>query len=354
MPAVVALACLAAVSLLSAGSRVLPAELAGWQQATWVQVDARELERVAPAEAAVLREYGAVGAEQAEYRRGPGRFVVTIFRMQDHTGAYGAQSLLRGNGAALDLGEAGARTLDGYVFYQGNYLVLAGPGAEVEPSRVLAGHLAELRERVASLPTLGSFLPAQGLQKGSEQYFLGPRGLSRVFEPAPGDWVGFAYGAEVQLARYRLGNQEGILLLISYPTPQIARGRLAEFERTFNLNRAGEPDRPAVFARRMGTLVAFVSGFSSSEPSEQIFSGIHYGTELSWSDPSALRPQPNWVHTLLNIFVGTGLLLLFTLASGLAYGLLRLAVTRFFPGLIFDRPSDSDMIILKLEAPPHK
>ena len=104
----------------------------------------------------------------------------------------------------------------------------------------------------------------------------------------------------------------------------------------------------------MGTLVAFVSGPTSSATPEQIFDGIHYEVKVSWSDPSDPRPQPNWAHTLLNIFVGTGVLLLFTLVSGLAYGLLRLAVSRLFPGLIFDRPSDSDMIIFKLEGPPHK
>jgi len=57
---------------------------------------------------------------------------------------------------------------------------------------------------------------------------------------------------------------------------------------------------------------------------------------------------------LLNIFVGTGVILLFTLLSGLAYGLLRLGLKEFLPGVVFDRPLDSDVIIFKLEAPPPK
>ena len=88
---VVAAAYLSAGALRAADSPVLPANLEGWQRATLEQVDARELETVTTAEAAVLREYGALGAERAGYQRGSSRFLVTVFRMQDRTGAYGAQ-----------------------------------------------------------------------------------------------------------------------------------------------------------------------------------------------------------------------------------------------------------------------
>ena len=346
--------CLAGVPLSAAEEALLPPRLAESERDAWSRVDARELEKLAGGEAAVLREYGAMGAERAEYTRGTSRWQVTLFHMQDRTGAFGAHSLLRGMGPVVPLGEAGTRTAVRYAFYQGNSFILADALADEASLGALAQHLAGLPEHVASLPILGSFLPTEGLLRGSEQYFLGPQGLARVFAPAPGDWVGFAYGAEVQLARYRLGGGEAVLLLISYPTPQIAGDRMRDFGRLLNLNGSGDPTRPPAFARRLGTLVAFAAGPKTNEAAAQLFDGIRYETKVSWSDPSDPRPQPNWAHTLLNIFVGTGVILLFTLVSGVAYGLFRLGMKHFFPGLIFDRPSDSDMIIFKLDVPSHK
>lgn len=352
--ALLALVSFAAGNLPARETSVLPARLGNWERSEGLAVDARELESLAPAEAAILREYGCLSAETAAYRRGANRWQVTVFRMQDRTGAYGAHTLLRGVGPVLSAGEAGTRTAARVSFYQGNYFAWADPLADESALEALADALAGLPERVASLPILESFLPAGGLVRGSKQYFLGPRALSSVFAPAPGDWVGFAYGAEVQLARYRLAGAEAILLLISYPTPQIAADRVRAFGQLFNLNGDADFYRQPIYARRLGTLVVFVSGSPSAEAANQLLDSIRYQTEVSWSDPSDPRGQMNWPHALLNIFVGTGLILLFTLLSGLAYGLLRLGIKQFFPGVIFDRPSDSDVIIFKLEAPPPK
>jgi len=349
-----AIVLLGAVRLPAEEPGLLPTRLAGWERTDWRQADARELESLAPSDAAVLREYGCLSAESAAYKKGSSRWQVTIYRMQDRTGAYGAHSLLRGSGPVVSVGEAGTRTATRISFYQGNNLVWAEPVADQAALRALAHDLAGLPEYVASLPVLDSFLPTEGLVRGSQRYFLGPTALSRVFAPAPGDWVGFAYGAEVQLARYRQAAGEATLLLMSYPTPQIAAERMRAFEALFNLNRDGEANWQPMFARRKGTLVAFVSGYRSAEEAGRLIEGVRYSRQVSWSDPSDPRALLNWPHTLLNIFIGTGLILLFTLLSGLAYGLLRLALKEFFPGVIFDRPVEGDVIIFKLEAPPPK
>ena len=346
--------CVVALCLSAEEPGVLPARLAGWERTDFRQVDARRLESVAADDAAVLREYGCTGAENAAYSKGSSRWQVTLFRMQDRTGASGALTLLGGVGPPMAVGESGTRTPRRIAFYQGNNFLWAEPLADEAALRALAQALRALPEYVASLPALSSFLPVDGLVRGSEQYFLGPTALARVFSPAPGDWVGFAYGAEVQLARYRQAGAEVTLLLISYPTPQIAAERMRSFEALFSMSGTVQPSRQAVLARRKGTLVALVSGHQSTEAADRLIEGVNYTTQVSWSDPSDPRAQINWPHTVLNIFLGTGLILLFTLASGIGYGLLRLALTRFFPGVIFDRPSEGDVIIFKLEAPPPK
>ena len=59
--------------------------------------------------------------------------------------------------------------------------------------------------------------------------YLGPVSLAK-FEPrVSADLAGFNKGAEAQLARYKTEAGEAKLLLLSYPTPQIAGERFREF-----------------------------------------------------------------------------------------------------------------------------
>ncbi len=327
---------------------MLPAQLGPWQQVQWEQADARGLESLAGPEAALLREYGSQRAEWGVYRRGNSEWRVTAHQMVDHSGAYGAFTLFGRPGQPLAVGEDGARTPHGVAFYQSNYLVLT----EGEPD---AADLAALAERLragaatqTSLPNLLHYLPRRGLVAGSDRYVLGPLALERIAPLAAGDWAGFAYGAEVEAARYRLRGAEATLLIISYPTPQIARARLRELGQIFNLNGSGEPSRTSAFAKRLGSLVIFASGVDSAGATG-LLEQVRVQTRISWSDPSEFQQEdPNWGKTLLNIFIGTALFLLFALGSGIAYGLLRLGIKRMAPGKIFDRPEDSDVITLNL------
>lgn len=337
---------LAAVAV--AQDPALPLRLDGWERAEWTRADARQLETLAGAEAPLLREYGSVRAEQALYRRDQAQWQVTVHEMVDRSGAYGAFTLLGKGGQPLEVGDLGSRTDAGVIFYVGSFLVTAGPGTD----RAALGSLAERLQASAagesSLPTLPYYLPRSGLVPGSDHYLLGPLALARVAPLAVGDWVGFAYAAEVATARYRVGDGEATLLLISYPTPQIARARMRDFEQFFRLNGTGNPLRPVVYARRTGTYVALVAGADSAQAAARLLERVRYEMKVSWSDPSDPRAAISWAKTLLNIFVGTGLFLLFALLSGIAYGLLRLLIIRLAPGKVFDRPGSGDMITLDL------
>lgn len=344
---------------------LLPAQLAGWQRTDWIQVEAPELERVAGPElgllgtarawAAVMREYGCQRVEWARYRHDATRSQgeVTVYEMQDRSGAYGAFTLLGLGGLdpvlvtnrRVAMGEAGVAGVDAGLFYQGQYVVNWWMGT---PVLELVEHLKQLGGQQASLPTLPSYLPREGFIEGSDRYLLGPLGLAQVAPLFPGDWVGFAYAAEVEAARYRVDAGEATLLVISYPTPQIAAERLRDFERLFNLNGTGDPGRALAYAKRSGTLVVFVAGPASEQAATQLLDRVRYEAEISWSEPSEPRPEVNWAKTLLNIFIGTGLMLLFALLSGLAFGVVRLIINRLAPGKVFDRPQDTEIIQLNL------
>lgn len=329
----------------------LPAQLGSWQQVAWARENAQELERLVGHQAALLREYGSLLAEQGVYRRDNDEARVTVHQMQDRSSAYGAFSLLRAGSHPIALGEAGARQDNRLVFYQGNFFVYAEGPLDLADLRPLADRLEVLSQGQPSLPTLPAYLPRQGLLPGSDRYLLGPLALARVVPLVPGDWVGFAYAAEVVAARYRIDNSQATLLLISYPTPQIAAARLRDFQQLFNLNGTGDPRRPLVYAKRSGTMVVFVAGIETGRAAATLLNRVRYEAELSWSEPAEPRSVPNWPKTLLNIFVGTGLLVLFAFLSGVVFGIVRLIVKRLFPGAIFDRPEDIEIIRLDLEVP---
>lgn len=340
---------LAAVGTTNApgNDSLLPAQLDGWKRVEQMRVEAPELERLAGEPAALLREYGNQRAERGVYRRGAAVAWVTVHEMQDHSSAYGAFTLLRAGGQGVRLGEAAARTGPNLVFYQGKYFVRVEGAIAVAALRPLARDLKAQSGAQPSLPTLPYYLPRRGLVAASERYLLGALALARAAPLAPGDWVGFAYGAEVEAARYQLDAKEATLLLINYPTPQIAAARLRDFQRFFNLNGTGDPLRPLAYAKRLGTLVVLVAGVDSGRAAAGLMEQVRYEAELSWSEPSELKTEANWAVTLLNIFIGTGLILLVALLSGLAFAGLRLLITRLLPGRLFDRPKD-DVIILNL------
>ncbi|MGH9779672.1 MAG: DUF6599 family protein, partial [Candidatus Acidiferrales bacterium] len=204
---------------------LLPEQLGSVQRLEWKAVDAVSLESVADNLAPLLREYGCQGAEHAIYR-GPAHpsgfaaFRVTVYTMPDRSSAYGAFSLLARNSPRSSLGESGTFFPDGLFFYQGQYFVSATGHTSDGSLQLLARQLAARSGDQASLPLLPDYLPEEGFVKGSDAYVLGPLALARVAPLAQGDWAGFAYGAEVQTARYRIGahksgSSEATLLLLS-------------------------------------------------------------------------------------------------------------------------------------------
>ena len=346
----------------AAQAPLLPAQLGPWKKSKleWQMVAAPELERVAGAQAALLREYGAQRAEQAgyfNYGEGDAGGGVKVYEMKDRSGAYGAFTLIRGQFARpVKLGEAGAWGSDAhtrfmycFTFYQSNYLVrVFAPDDDADELARLADYLRVQAGPQPSLPTLPRYLPREGFVEGSDRYLLGPLALAEVAPLAPGDWAGFAYGAEAELGRYRVVGGEAILLLLSYPTPQIAAARLRDFERFFNLNEEGDSQRRLVFAKRNGALVVLVSDVSSAMQAAVLLDRVRYEVDISWSETSPPRAEPHWAVTMVNLFLGTGLFVVYAFLSALAFGAVRVLIQRLLPGKVFDRPEDTEIIRLDL------
>jgi hypothetical protein len=145
------------------------------------------------------------------------------------------------------------------------------------------------------------------------------------------------------------------LVLVEYPTPQIASRQLEELAKRFNLNSAGKSGdngKTALFARQTSSLVALVANARSQTIADALFENVKYHADLTWNEPSFSFTQPGWGTILVGIIFGTGLLCVFALASGLAFGILRIVVKHFWPGKVFDRTNEVQILQLGLSSKP--
>ena len=337
-----------------AGQRILPAMFAGWQE--YSSKTSTDPGVADPVNANILREFGFTDFAQTSYRRPDQRqLTVKAARFADASGAYGAFTFYK---LPLMLnekfGDQGASLNDRVLFYRANVLV------EARFSRTNAMSAAELRELSAALPlpdgparnlpTLPQYLPKQGYVKNSAKYVLGPRALSMVGAPIPPDMIGFAHGAEVVEGKYTTARGTATLMLVEYPTPQIAGERLRVFE-TLNQNPAAAPDpslQPPFAMKRTGPIIAVIAGEVSPVEAKSLLAVINYDADVTWNQNTVFDKKNNVANLLVNIIVLIGIILGFALIIGVAFGGVRLLVKRFFPGRIFDRAEDMEIIQLRL------
>lgn len=328
----------------------LPPQLDGWKQTDCRQVGPRQLEQVAGEETALLREYGIRETVQCGYRRGSASLTVTVHRMNSRSSAYGAFTLLGpATGTARHIGEAGASGGGRTLFYQGSYLAIADAETSLGAMGELAEYLEGTGESYSSLPILPEFLPVEGRVPGSETYILGPLALRRVAPLAAGDWAGFAYGGEAVTARYRFRGERGevMVLLFSYPTPQITSATLRGIQDIFDLE-GTLPGRPRAFVYRAGTLIVLIFGTDSQANANTLAEGVQYGRVLAWSNPPKEPTAAEWLGTIGDKFIGAGVMMLLAMLVTVVFAGFRYVVERLWPGKVFNRPENTEVIQLHL------
>jgi len=302
-----------------------------------------------------MKEYGFTDFESATYTRPERQITVKAARFGDTSGAYGAFTFYKLPEMLNEkFGDQGASLNEHILFYRGNVLVQA------TLDRITAMSAAELRELAdalplpggpaRSLPTLPQYLPKQGYITNSAKYVMGEVGLSAIGAPLTADQVQFGRGAEVAEGKYATSNGTATLLLISYPTPQIAGERLRAFE-MLHQNPPAQSD-PALATpfpvKRSGPLVALVAGQVSPSDAKSLLAFINYEAEVTWNENTTFDKKNNVANLLVNIIFLIFILIGFALVIGVAFGGVRVLVKRMFPGRVFDRNEDMEIIQLRL------
>ncbi len=245
-------------------------------------------------------EYGRDAAEEADY----GAFKITGTRFKDTTGAYAA---------SLEMRDRPLRV--------GNYLITCSGKC---PKDLAA--LVEALPRLSHTPVsvLSGYLPAKGKLPDSERYIMGPAGLHADLPQISESAVALQFGAEGAVARYRLTKGEVTLAIFSYPTLEMARQQAPAYEKI-----------PGVVVKRSGALVALVAPAMAGKAvdtadAQKLLAQINYQASFSWNEPLPIVVKPETAgQMILGIITLAGIVLGFCLASGLAFGLIRVIARKF-------------------------
>jgi hypothetical protein len=343
--------------------QVLPNEFAGWQLSGNV-TRSDDPAAADAADAPVLKEYGFVRLEKADYTRDDGRHLAlkaAVF--EDASGAYGAFTYYVSDDMREEtIGAAGAYLNNRVLFCQGNVLVDAVfdrmSVMSAAQLRELAGLLPQVEGNKGNLPSLQTYLPKRAFDrnfaKNTTKYILGPVALNRVGSPLPVAMVDFASGAEVAIGKYEAPAGDATLMLVEYPTPQIAAERLRQIDASHQITQqqpgvASIIDVGPFFDARTGPIIVIAAGPLSKSEARSLMSSISYDADVTWNENTYASKKDNLANFLFNAIVLCGIVVGLALVAGIAFGGLRVLVKRFFPDSVFDRREAMEIISLHLE-----
>jgi hypothetical protein len=366
---VLSVAGIALANQAAPSASILPRQFGGWQisGSSRTSNDPRIAD---PVNAAVLKEYGFTSFESATYIRDDGRrLTLKAARFGDASGAYGAYTYYKTPAMLIEkIGDGAASMNERVLFYRGNILVDA---VFQKLSAMSAAELREMAEglplppgNTRNLPGLPAYLPAQSYVKNTAKYVVGPTALENVDAPVPSELVDFNAGAEVVVGNYNSSGGEATLMLISYPTPQIAADHLRRIEAAArpqsSSSAQGAPAANAnrtlqtpIFDKRTGPIVVVAAGPLSEAEGKSLLGSVNYDANVTWNENTYFTKRDNLANLLVNVIILCFIIIGFALIAGVAFGGIRILAKRLFPDRVFNQAQNREFISLHLsEKPP--
>jgi hypothetical protein len=338
---------------------ILPQSFAGWQVQGTAQTSG-EAGIADPANAAILKEFGFSDFASATYRRDDGRTLkVRAARFADASGAFGAYTFyLQPNMLKEQIGDQAASLNSRVLFYRGHVLVDAAfsslSAMSAAELRELAGVLPRTSGNAANLPPILAFMPHRGYVANTEKYALGPLAFGALSSPITAQLVDFTASAEVAMGKYISPGGQASLMLIEYPTPQLA----AEHLRRIDATRQAAPPQVGIaaiengggpfFDKRTGPIIAIAAGPLSESDANALLGSVNYEANVTWNENTYLDKNNNVGSLLVNVIILCFVLGAIAIVAGIGFGGIRILVKRFFPNKVFDRPERMEFISLHL------
>jgi hypothetical protein len=302
------------------------------------QYDEKNIETFIGKRASVLNHYGFSGLTRQKWAGAAGAVQLSLYEMSDASAAYGLFTLDRNVEESgferIPVGAEGFRVGNRAEFWQAKYVVkLEGPPAATDS---LARAISESIFGTSRKPPVSTHLPPENLVQGSERYAVDPSGIRSNLDVDPKS-LGFDDSVEVATADYRVNGKTAHLVLLMYPTQQLAK----KYDEQWSESAPAD----AAFRKRVSALIALVRGSKDPAVAKVILDGVNYETQVTWDQP---RPDISMRDVILTIFTFIGIALLFTVIVGLSYGGVRIFVKARYPDRVFDRAQDMEIIQLKL------
>ena len=336
---------------------LLPGHFGKWTASNAAQSPAE------PADAKdILAESGLENAETRAYSDGNAAVTVTTYRLHDSSGAYEAYTFfqelknscpqlseLTGCSTPVDASSEKKR-----VALLGNIVIVIDNAGSLTPNDLnsLSKQIDAKADKTPP-PPIPNYLPTPDRIPGTEKYALGPAAfraalstLNRAEYRALADIAGFSSGAEAMFAQYQKQSDAAVVLLIDYPTPQLAGLHWKHLEQA--LPPSANSDRTSI--ERKGTLLAIVLAPSSRGYAARIRDAVNYETQVTWNEPTHTITDPPITTVLAKIIIATGVFMLVAIVFGVAFGGVRVLMKSLFPGKIFDRPEQMDVLQLGLSG----
>jgi hypothetical protein len=301
----------------------------------------------------VMKDAGLEGVEVRYY----GGVEVALFRFSDPSGAYSAATYVpyTPQGAPVPTPTVVDHGRSAQV---GNYLiVVAGDPSLDEQAKRLLSAATPIVQKAADqtpLPPIREYLPQAARQPNTNIYVLGPAqfreatsSLGRRDAADLAAEAGFESHAEAMFGNYKSGKDEATLLLIDYPTPQLAELHLRHLQRAL-----ADAKLTTSSIERKGSLLSIVLAPTSPEYAAKLRAGVNYETQVTWNEASQVATDPPILSTVAKIFIATGVFMVMTIVIGIAFGGVRIITKRLFPGKVFDRKDQIEVLQLGLSGKP--
>ena len=337
---------LAAFAASTAPAPLLPQSFAGWEKKE-VLKHGTDPAQADPAMPAVLKEYGFHDFESAQYTRGGRKITIKAARFDNVTGSYGAFTFYRQPEMIPEkIGDDAASANARILFYRSNVLVDATLDQVTAMSaadlRALAQELPKATGTDATSPILPGYLPREKSVQGTLKYVLGPNALNVLHPPVTAEQVNFEkYNtAEVAFADYADHGDHSTMVVVSYPTKEIATERLQNFEKTIG-------SAPGFLAKRTADKVVLMTGNLSMGDEKALVGTVNFDATVSWTEQTKLAARDNIGNLVVAMFTLAGILMVVGLIFGLFFGGIRVLVQRVLPGR-FHKEDEDEFISLDL------
>jgi hypothetical protein len=277
---------------------------------------------------------------------------IEIFTLKDSRAAYSLLTLLRNAPIQAGLpGEAHTFVAGGVRFSQGRYWIQL-QGRDVQKD-LLERIALSVSNRIGPVkqntPALVSHLPEKGYDPASLRYFPGLDAFKDFAGEAIAKSLNLVSDVEIAQAQYSIGRNFGSLVLLNFPTGQVAEDYFA----TVGIGTTTKENFP-FYAKRVGPIVAVLTGPIDPSSADGFLRSIQYSYSIRWIFEKKNQVKIIWgipvviLGTVVKSLFFIAILALISVMAGAGFAILRFSLRRRFSKNETDGRDEADIIKLRL------